>query len=110
MSPSDVHPPSPPHDDGPLPDLTSGTMWLATGLAGLAVLVLPGATHAHLAWTFALAGFAIAWGAASLVMGCTGLTMALGTRAAVTAAMMPVVALALWATGGATRYPPPPLL
>src|SRR3954465_2002624 len=110
MRPSDVHRPSPPYDDGPLPDLTSGTMWLATGLAGLAVLVLPGSTHAHLAWTFALAGFAIVWGAASLVMGFRGLTMALGTRAAVTAAMMPVVALALWATGGAHSYLQPVLL
>jgi hypothetical protein len=100
----EVYPPAPPHDDGPLPDLTSGTMWLATALAGLAVLVLPGSSHAHLAWTFALAGFAIVWGAASLVMGFRSRTMPLGTRAVVTAAMMPVVALALWATGGATSF------
>jgi diguanylate cyclase (GGDEF)-like protein len=106
----DVYPPAPPHDDGPLPDLTSGTMWLATALAGLAVLVLPGSSHAHLAWTFALAGFAIVWGAASLVMGFRSRTMPLGTRAVVTAAMMPVVALALWATGGATSFLQPLML
>jgi hypothetical protein len=33
----------PPKNDGPLPDLTSGGMWLATALAGLAALALPGA-------------------------------------------------------------------
>jgi hypothetical protein len=36
----------PPKSDGPLPDLTSGAMWLATALAGLAALVLPGAAIA----------------------------------------------------------------
>jgi diguanylate cyclase (GGDEF)-like protein len=105
----DVHPGGPLHDDGPLPDLTSGLMWLATGVAGLAVLPL---AHGpiHLVWALALAGFAIAWGAASLLMAQRGLTMALRTRAQVTAAMMPVVALALWATGGCSSFLQPVML
>lgn len=110
MRPSDVHPPGPPHDDGPLPDLTSGTMWLATALAGLAVLVLPGSAHAHLPWALGLSAFAGAWGVASLVLGFRAITMPLGTRAVVTAAMMPVVALALWATGGAASFLQPVML
>jgi diguanylate cyclase (GGDEF)-like protein len=110
MRHSDVHPSGPLHDDGPLPDLTSGTMWLATALAGLAVLVLPGSAHAHVAWTIALSGFALAWGAASLVMGFRAITMPLGTRAVVTAGMMPIVALALWATGGAASFLQPVML
>jgi diguanylate cyclase (GGDEF)-like protein len=106
----DAHQGGPPHDDGPLPDLTSGLMWLATGVAGLAVLALPGNSRVHLAWALVLAAFAIAWGAASLTMAARGITMSLGTRAVVTAAMMPVVALALWATGGCASFLQPVML
>jgi diguanylate cyclase (GGDEF)-like protein len=99
-----------PYDDGPLPDITSGLMWVATGIVGLAVQVLPGADREHLEWVFALGGFAIVWGTISVVLGLRGNVMPLGRRAIVTAVMMPVVALALWATGGATSYLQPVLL
>src|ERR1700742_1065905 len=105
----DVHLGGPLHDDGPLPDLTSGLMWLATGVAGLAVLPLAHG-RVHLVCELALAAFAIAWGTASLAMAVRGTTMALGTRAVVTAAMMPVVALALWATGGVASFLQPVML
>jgi diguanylate cyclase (GGDEF)-like protein len=105
-----VHPQIRHHGDGPLPDLTSGGMWLVTAVVGLLALLLPGADHQHLAWTIALALFSMAWGAASLFMGVTGRTMPIGTRAVVTAAMMPVVALALWATGGADSFLQPVML
>jgi diguanylate cyclase (GGDEF)-like protein len=100
----------PPKSDGPLPDLTSGGMWLATALAGLAALAVPGADRSHLVWTLLLAAFAITWGGFSLWMGLTGRTMSMGLRAVVTAAMMPIVALALWATGGAHSFLQPVLL
>jgi diguanylate cyclase (GGDEF)-like protein len=58
----------------------------------------------------ALAGFAIAWGAISLAMGLRDVTMALRVRALVTAASMPVVALALWATGGCASFLAPVML
>ena len=51
-----------PRDDGPLADVTSGVMWLATAAIGVAVLVLPGTLRTHLGWAFALAGFAAGWG------------------------------------------------
>jgi diguanylate cyclase (GGDEF)-like protein len=110
MRRSDAPQRGPLHDDGPLPDLTSGLMWLATAVAGVAVLPLPGTTHAHLPWAIGLALFAGAWGAASLTMGLRGITMALRTRALVTAGMMPIVALALWATGGAASFLSPVML
>ena len=100
----------PTQGDGPLPDLTSGAMWLATSVAGLAALALPGADRSHLAVTLALAVFAAAWGGLSLWMGFTHRTMSMGLRAAVTGAMMPIVALALWATGGEDSFLQPVLL
>jgi diguanylate cyclase (GGDEF)-like protein len=98
------------HDDGPLPDLVSGLMWLATAVVGVGVLALPGTPHPHLGVALVLAGFAAGWGVVSLWLGLTARTMPIGRRAAVTAAMMPIVALALWATGGAHSYLQPVLL
>jgi diguanylate cyclase (GGDEF)-like protein len=98
------------HDDGPLPDLISGLMWLATSVVGVAVLAIPGTPRPHLAVALVLAGFAAGWGVLSLWLGLTARTMSIGRRASVTAGMMPVVALALWATGGAHSYLQPVLL
>jgi diguanylate cyclase (GGDEF)-like protein len=99
-----------PWDDGPLPDLTSGVMWTATGVLGAAVLALPGSDRDHLVMALALAGFAVGWGLLSLWMASRGGGMGVGMRALVTAATMPVVALALWATGGATSFIQPVMI
>jgi len=85
-------------------------MWLATAAIGVAVLALPGTLRAHLGWVFALATFAAAWGGISLWLGVRARTMSIGRRAVVTATMMPVVALALWASGGVNSYLQPILL
>src|SRR6266542_2053186 len=87
-----------PYDDGPLPDLTSGLMWFATGVFGLIAQWLPGTGNDHVELVFGLCLFALAWGVLSVIMGRNGWTMPLALRAAVTALTMPVVALALWAT------------
>ena len=58
----------------------------------------------------ALCVFALAWGALSVLLGVRRWTMPLGVRAGVTAGMMPVVGVALWATGGASSYLQPVLL
>jgi len=92
------------YDDGPLPDLTSGFMWIATAAMGLFALVLPGTELAHLGWVVVLAGFALVWGATSVMLALRGHVMSIGLRALVTATMMPIVALALWATGGSTSF------
>jgi diguanylate cyclase (GGDEF)-like protein len=105
-----LHADGDPYDDGPLPDLTSGLMWLATAVVGIGVQALPGTDHAHMGWVVGLCCFAFAWGALSVVFGVRGWIMPLGQRAVVTGLMMPVVALALWATGGATSYLQPVLL
>ncbi len=74
------------------------------------MLVLPGTVRTHLGWALALAAFAAAWGGISLWLGVRAKTMSIGRRAGVTAAMMPIVALALWATGGVNSYLQPVLL
>lgn len=86
-------------------------MWLATGVVAVATLALPGSPHEHLAWMLGLAGFAVAWGTFSLHMGLHWeRPMAIEPRALVTAATMPIVGVALWATGGATSFLAPVLL
>ena len=97
-------------DDGPLPDLTSGVMWAVTGLFGLVVLALPGSDRDHVVVALLLSGFAFAWGAFSLHLASRGGGMTVGVRAAVTAGTMPIVALALWATGGATSFIQPVMI
>src|SRR6476619_1900387 len=97
-------------DEGPLPDLVSGLMWLATAVAGVGVLVIPGTPMPHLGVALLLAAVAAGWGMLSIGLGLTALTMSVPTRAGVTAGTMPIVALALWATGGAHSYLQPVLL
>jgi diguanylate cyclase (GGDEF)-like protein len=97
-------------DDGTLPDLTSGVMWTATGVMGALALLLPGSEHEHVLLALVLGGFAIAWGLVSLWRASHGRGMSMGLRALVTAAMMPVVALSLWATGGTTSFLQPVMI
>jgi diguanylate cyclase (GGDEF)-like protein len=93
-----------PYDEGPLPDLTSGLMWLATGLLGVIVQQLPGTPNDHTGLVYGLCAFATAWGAVSVFLGVRRWTMSLRWRATLTAGMMPLVGVALWATGGASSY------
>jgi diguanylate cyclase (GGDEF)-like protein len=99
-----------PRDEGPLADLVSGGMWLSAGFVGLAALLLPGSPREHFVLELAVAAFALAWGACSLAFWRARRPMPIEVRAVVTAAMMPVVAFALWATGGASSFLQPLLL
>jgi diguanylate cyclase (GGDEF)-like protein len=99
-----------PWDDGPMPDFTSGVMWTATGVFGAAVLALPGSDRDHLVFALSLGLFAVAWGVVSIWIAARGRGMALGLRALVTAGTMPLVALSLWATGGATSFLQPVMI
>jgi diguanylate cyclase (GGDEF)-like protein len=85
-------------------------MWTATGVLGAAVLALPGSDRDHIEIALVMAGFAIGWGLFSLWMASRGRGMTVGYRALVTAATMPIVALSLWATGGATSFIQPVMI
>jgi diguanylate cyclase (GGDEF)-like protein len=97
-------------DDGPLPDLTSGIMWTATGALGAAVVWLPGSDRDHIALVVGLSGFAVAWGLFSMFLATRGGGMTVGWRALVTACTMPLVALSLFASGGATSFLQPVMI
>lgn len=97
-------------DDGTLPDLTSGVMWTATAVVGVAALALPGSSRTHVGVMLVLAAFAIGWGGYSIRVAARGRTMTVPQRALVTALMMPIVAIALWATGGATSFIQPVMI
>jgi diguanylate cyclase (GGDEF)-like protein len=99
-----------PWDDGPLPDLTSGVMWTSTGLLGAAVLLLPAPNGTHVEIALVMAAFAVGWGLVSLWMASRGRGMTVGWRALVTATTMPIVAVSLWATGGATSFLQPVMI
>jgi diguanylate cyclase (GGDEF)-like protein len=97
-------------DEGPLADLVSAGMWTTAGLVGGGMFLLPGAHHEHLGAGLAIAGLAVLWGLISLQLWTKRWTMSIGTRAGVTAGTAPVVAAAIWASGGATSSLQPLLL
>jgi diguanylate cyclase (GGDEF)-like protein len=99
-----------PRDDGPLADLTSGALWTLSGVVGTLALLLPGADRAHLPWALGIAALSTGWGLVSLLLWRRRITMSVGLRAAVTAATLPGVALALWATGGPSSFVQPFML
>ena len=99
-----------PRDEGRLADLVSAGMWTTAGLVGAAMFALPGSSHAQLTEGLAIAGAAVLWGAISLVLYLTRATMSLAARAVVTATTAPLVAAAIWASGGANSFLGPLLL
>src|SRR3954466_2029698 len=98
-----------PRDERRIAELVSGCMWMAAGAGGLLALALPGAAHEHLGWAVAVGVITMAWGAASFVRLASGATISITQRAVATFALMPVIAFALWSTGGGFPYTPPPL-
>ena len=99
-----------PRDEGRLADLVSAGMWTTAGLVGAAMFALPGSSHDHLLVGMTVAGAGVLWGVISLVLYLTRSTMSIGARAVVTVTSAPVVAAAIWASGGATSFLGPLLL
>ena len=99
-----------PREEGPLADLTSAGMWTTSGLVGAAMFLMPGSPHEHVGAGLVIAGFAVLWGVISLLLWAKHWTMSIGARTVVTAATAPIVAAAIWASGGATSFLQPMLL
>lgn len=99
-----------PRDEGVLMNVTSGVMWLAAGAAGLVALALPGTDREHLAVLVALALLSLAWGVVLLSLRYPRPGTRLEARAALTAVLIAIVGVALWASGGSTGFLQPILL
>jgi diguanylate cyclase (GGDEF)-like protein len=99
-----------PRDEGVLMNVTSGVMWLAAGAAGLVALLLPGTSHEHIWWLAGLALLSFGWGAVLLSLRYPRPGTCLEARAALTAALIGIVGVALWASGGASGFLQPILL
>lgn len=91
-------------------NVTSGVMWLVAGIGGLVALTLPGTPHPHLLALLVLAGVALAWGLAVLTLRFPQPGTPLERRALVTAVLIGVVGVTLWASGGAESFMQPLLL
>jgi diguanylate cyclase (GGDEF)-like protein len=96
-------------DEAALADFTSSVMWGSAGLVACVGVLLPGSDRSHLAWAIALAVFSLAWAVASVALS-RHRPLTLVARAAITAAVMPAVAVALWATGGGSSQVRPLLI
>jgi diguanylate cyclase (GGDEF)-like protein len=97
-------------DEGPLADLVSAGMWTTAGVVGGAMFLLPGSPDEHVGAGLVIASLAVLWGLVSLLLWTQRWTMSLGTRAVVTATTAPIVAAAIWASGGASSFLQPLLL
>lgn len=99
-----------PRDEGVLMNVTSAVMWLSAGLGGLVALALPGTSHDHVPWLIGLAVLSFTWGAVLLSLRYPRPGTRLEARAALTAVLIGVVGVGLWASGGATGFLQPILL
>jgi diguanylate cyclase (GGDEF)-like protein len=93
-----------PRDEATLMNVTAGVLWIITAAAGLAGLALPGTDRSHLAVAVGLFTWGIAFGVLEALLVFPRPTASLRQHAIVTASTMPVMAVGLWATGGADSY------
>jgi diguanylate cyclase (GGDEF)-like protein len=90
-----------PRGEGALMNVAAGAMWIAAAIGGLGALALPGTSHEHLVLLLGLVVGSLAWGAVLLTLRFPHPGTPLAVRAALTALLIAVVGVALWASGGA---------
>jgi diguanylate cyclase (GGDEF)-like protein len=93
-----------PREEGTLMNVTAGILWIITAAVGLAGLLLPGTSHAHLEIALGIFAFTIVFGVLEVLLIYPRPTATLAQHAIITASTMPIMALGLWATGGADSY------
>jgi diguanylate cyclase (GGDEF)-like protein len=88
----------------------SGLLWLAG--AGVAVVgwFLPGSPHAHAGWFWGLVALTVAYSLACVTRLIPWHRAPMGAHALAVVALQPLVAAALWLTGGADAYMGPVLV
>jgi diguanylate cyclase (GGDEF)-like protein len=97
-------------DERALMGLTAGVLWIVAALTGLVGQLLPGSPPVDQALFSVLALVVLAYGVACVRGVLPWTSVSMRGHALVTGALMPVVGLAVWATGGAESYMQPLLL
>ncbi|HEY4276961.1 MAG TPA: GGDEF domain-containing protein [Conexibacter sp.] len=82
-------------------NVAAGAMWIASALGGVGAMALPGTPHKHVILLIGLAAGSLVWGGMLLSMRFPRPGTPLVARATLTAVLIAVVGVALWATGGA---------
>jgi len=93
-----------PRDEATLMNVTAGILWIITAAVGLGGLLLPGTCHDHVAVAVAIFAWTIVFGVLEVLLVYPRPGASPATHAIITASTMPVMALGLWATGGAESY------
>jgi diguanylate cyclase (GGDEF)-like protein len=88
----------------------SGVLWMAAALVGLAATFLPGASHVGAGWVIVMSALVFLYGLASLTGVIPWERASLNTLALGMVATIPVVGVALYATGGSLSYIEPLLV
>jgi hypothetical protein len=104
MTPSPPARTDDPRDERRIAELVSGCMWMAAGAGGLVALAMPGAAPTHFGWAVAVGVITMTWGAGSLARLACGTTISITQRAVATFALVPLIGLALWSTGGVLSF------
>jgi diguanylate cyclase (GGDEF)-like protein len=97
-------------DERALMGFTAGALWLVAALTTAVGALLPGAPHT-VAWMFAiLEGFVVIYALGCITGKINWATVSLRGHAVVTAALLPLIGLAVWSTGGTNSYIHPLIL
>ncbi len=91
-------------DERALMGFTAGALWLVAAATTAAGQLLPGTRHADPAVLVPLVAFVMAYGVACVRGIVPWTTVSMRVHAISTGALMPLVGLAIWATGGAESY------
>jgi diguanylate cyclase (GGDEF)-like protein len=91
-------------DERGLMGLTAGVLWLVGAATALAGQLMPGSPHVD-PWVFGgLEVFVVGYGIACVAGWIPWTTASMRTHAVTTAALLPLIGVALWATGGSESY------
>ena len=97
-------------DERTLMGFTAGALWLVAAATVAVGAVLPGAPHMVLWMFIALEALVVAYGLACVTGRIDWGAVSLRGHAIVTAALLPLIGLAIWSTGGTNSYTYPLVL
>jgi diguanylate cyclase (GGDEF)-like protein len=97
-------------DERVLMGVTGGVMWTAGALVALVGQLMPRAPHEHLVWILTVGTAVLAYGIASVTQLIPWTRFTVRRHAIALFLLCPIIALAVWATGGVESYVQPLLI